>query len=571
MNPETRVCQNCKNNFNIGSDDFKFYEKIKVPPPTFCPECRSIRRLCWRNVRSLYKRECGLCKKLLISMYADGPDVYCNDCWNGDNWDQYRSGKDYDFSKPFFVQLKELLDDAPRVFQYRSGNFVNSDFSNYSVDNRNVYLAYSAINCEDIMYSETIEKSKNSIDSYSSFKIDGCSNNVDSDLNYNTHYSVRSSDCIDSYFLFDCSNCQNCCLSSNLRNQKYVFKNQKLSEEEYKKQVSNLHLNSHSGMSQALSDYNKLIKNDTIHRYSLIINSKLAEGDNIKNSKNIKASFDVWDSEDIAYSFRATQGEKDSYDVSGGGRNSELTYETLAASISSYKNFFCYITLTCTDCEYSGIMRNCSNCFGCFGIHNAEYCILNKRYSKEKYFEMVSKIKKHMNDMPYVDKNGRLYKYGEFFPFELSPFGYNETNANDFFSISEGEANSKGYNWKKREKREYNITTKSSDLPDDINNVTENVLNEIIACPNEGAQVYQCTTAYKIVPNELQFYKQKSLPLPRYCPNCRHYQRLKFRNPLKLWHRKCMKKGCTNEFETSYSPERSEIIYCERCYQQEVY
>lgn len=32
-----------------------------------------------------------------------------------------------------------------------------------------------------------------------------------------------------------------------------------------------------------------------------------------------------------------------------------------------------------------------------------------------------------------------------------------------------------------------------------------------------------------------------------------------------------MKKGCQNEFETSYSPDRPEIIYCEKCYQQEIY
>ncbi|KKP59766.1 MAG: hypothetical protein UR55_C0020G0001, partial [Candidatus Nomurabacteria bacterium GW2011_GWF1_34_20] len=53
--------------------------------------------------------------------------------------------------------------------------------------------------------------------------------------------------------------------------------------------------------------------------------------------------------------------------------------------------------------------------------------------------------------------------------------------------------------------------------------------------------------------------------------NCRHYERLSQRNPMKLWHRSCMKEGCTNEFETSYAPERSEIVYCEKCYQQEVY
>ena len=71
--------------------------------------------------------------------------------------------------------------------------------------------------------------------------------------------------------------------------------------------------------------------------------------------------------------------------------------------------------------------------------------------------------------------------------------------------------------------------------------------------------------------DEFKFYKRMNLPLPRLCPNCRHYERLKQRNPLRLWHRKCMKEGCQNEFETSYAPDRPEIIYCERCYQQEVY
>ena len=100
---ENRICQNCKCDFTIEPDDFSFYEKIKVPPPTFCPECRMIRRMIWRNTRSLYKRDCGLCKKSLISMYPDKDiaDVYCKECWNGSSWDQYKNGSDYDFNKIF--------------------------------------------------------------------------------------------------------------------------------------------------------------------------------------------------------------------------------------------------------------------------------------------------------------------------------------------------------------------------------------------------------------------------------------------------------------------------------------
>ncbi|MCB9806736.1 hypothetical protein H6768_02390 [Candidatus Peribacteria bacterium] len=39
-------------------------------------------------------------------------------------------------------------------------------------------------------------------------------------------------------------------------------------------------------------------------------------------------------------------------------------------------------------------------------------------------------------------------EWGEFFPLTLSPFGYNETVAQDYFPISEKEAQKKGYKWK---------------------------------------------------------------------------------------------------------------------------
>ena len=32
-----------------------------------------------------------------------------------------------------------------------------------------------------------------------------------------------------------------------------------------------------------------------------------------------------------------------------------------------------------------------------------------------------------MNDMPYIDSKGRIYKYGEFFPFELVHFVITKT------------------------------------------------------------------------------------------------------------------------------------------------
>jgi len=177
----------------------------------------------------------------------------------------------------------------------------------------------------------------------------------------------------------------------------------------------------------------------------------------------------------------------------------------------------------------------------------------------------VPKIIEHMNDMPYVDTKGNVYKYGEYYPIELSSFGYNETSAMENFALTREEAMGQGYGWQDNIQR---TTSKETllpeNIPDSIKDINDSILAEVLRCNN-------CGRNYKIVPNELTFYREMKIPIPRKCFFCRHEARLAKRNPFKLWHRKCMKEGCVNEFDTSYAPNRSEIVYCERCYQQEVY
>lgn len=104
MNPETKICQNCKQNFVIEPEDFQFYEKIKVPPPTFCPECRMIRRMAFRNERGLHRRTCDATGKDIVSIYRpDAPyQVYEHEYWWSDKWNPTDYGKEYDFNSPFF-------------------------------------------------------------------------------------------------------------------------------------------------------------------------------------------------------------------------------------------------------------------------------------------------------------------------------------------------------------------------------------------------------------------------------------------------------------------------------------
>ena len=229
----------------------------------------------------------------------------------------------------------------------------------------------------------------------------------------------------------------------------------------------------------------------------------------------------------------------------------------------------CYSTISnLSYCYYC--VQNSSSLFGCVSLRNKQYCILNKQYTKEEYETLVPKIIQHMNDMPYVDKNGCIYKYGEFFPAEMSPIAYNQSFANDFFPFTKEEAEHHGFIWQDAKNKKFNVTKLGSELPDDAKNVDDNILKEVISCVHAGACNHECAGVFKITNQELQFYKKLNIPLPQICQNCRHYARFAWRNPIKLWHRHCMKEGCTNEFETSYAPDRPEIVYCEACYQQEI-
>lgn len=215
------------------------------------------------------------------------------------------------------------------------------------------------------------------------------------------------------------------------------------------------------------------------------------------------------------------------------------------------------------DLEYSGYCFGTSNCFGCVSLKKKQYLILNKQYSKEEYEVLVPKIIQHMQDKPYVDEKGRRYTYGDFFPFSFSPLAYNESLAQDYLPINKEEAQKNGFVWREPSMKEFEKTMEGSNLPDSLKDVTYDITKEVVACES-------CKRAYRIVPIELQFYRRAGLPIPHTCHNCRFLERFSFINPPKLWHRSCMNEGCGNEFETSYAPERPEIVYCESCYQNEV-
>jgi hypothetical protein len=596
MSSETKICQNCKSSFTIEPDDFSFYEKIQVPAPTWCPECRMVRRLLWRNEYNFYKRPCNAPghTEEVVSLYSpEAPrQVFDQKFWWSDGWDPIAYSKEYDFSRPFFEQFRELMQRVP--VSNLMGNYatlVRSEYTNWGGGLKDCYLTTDSDYVENSAYGSGIFDSKECFDCDTTSGSELCYDGFNLKKCYRAVSCVNCHESSDILFCKGCLGCNHCFGCMNLRNKSYHIFNRPYPKEEYERKVAELWDGSWSAFKKNQAAASELwIRHP--HKNLRGLHNSNSFGDYIYNSKNTEFGFLVQNVEDSKYvALIHSPGTKDCYDYTDWGENAERLYECITVGLGAYNVRFSHMVFNSVrDIEYSFYCCTSANLFGCVGVRNKQYCILNKQYTKEEYEDMVPRIIQHMNDMPYVDEKDRVYRYGEFFPPEIAPFTYDEAVTHEYFPATEEEAIKRGYRWKGQEKKDYGITISHAALPERISEVPKTIVNEVIGCAHEGKCNHGCTVAFRIVPQELAFYRRMNLPLPRLCFKCRHFERVLHRNPFKLWHRTCQCAGmksengvhqnaavhphgasrCPNEFETSYSPERKEIVYCEQCYSAEV-
>ncbi|TSC77998.1 MAG: Caib/baif family protein [Parcubacteria group bacterium Gr01-1014_24] len=567
-------CKNCKKDFEIDKEDLDFYEKMKALAPNYCPPCRMARRLCFRNERTLYKRTCSKSGKQVISIYPENTPfpVYDQHVWWGDEWDAIDYGQDYKPNRSFFEQFLELKNKVPRI-SLLNINSVNSEYCNNVEDHKNCYLVFAAQLNEDCMYGRLMYRNKFAVDSDFIQDSELCYECIDSRKCHKCLYSENCEACIDLLFCFDMRDCQNCIFSTNLRHKKYHIFNQPVSKEEYEQKKKEI-FSSYAKLEEAEKEFEDLKKLGLV-KFSHQVKCKNATGDYMYNCHDVVRGFDTEDAKNCKYVADA-EGPIDSYDLNNTYYKPELCLDSMGM-LQTYNVKHCAYTLYSSNSEYCDSLNNSDSCFGCVGLKKKKYCILNKQYSKEEYEKLKEQIIESMK------KEG---VYGDFSPPSLSPFGYNETLAMEYFPMSEKEAKEKNFNWQKETSGTYGKETiKEENMPQTIEEVTEDppdgragILNQVLVCKD-------CKKNFRITKSEFDFYKRMNIPLPHKDFECRHQDRMKKRNPRQLWRRACMcgsagspqatanhghEGKCLNEFETSYSPDRPETVYCETCYQQEV-
>jgi hypothetical protein len=242
-------------------------------------------------------------------------------------------------------------------------------------------------------------------------------------------------------------------------------------------------------------------------------------GGALTNAKNMMFFFESGDNENCKYGISA-RGTKNSLDVNT-IEHCNFCYECISGGNHNMK---CAFDIACGECEnvyYSNYCRACHHCFGCVGLRNQSYCILNKQYTKEEYERLVAQI---------IEQMQTTGERGEFFHPSLSPFGYNETIANEYLPVEKSDLPTQhGYKWsnystdpKLPENAEllHPATIPAEERKALVNDDT--ILKKVIIC--EESQ-----RPFTIQKLELAFYRKMGLPLPKLHPDIRHEKRMKQR------------------------------------------
>lgn len=536
--------------------------KVQIPTPTLCPEERQRRRLAFRNERKLYKRKCDYSGKDIISIYSpDKPyKVYDQKVWWSDEWDPIDYGINITLQSSVLSAFNDVIGPLPRMNLINEvDSLENSSYVNNTMTSKDCYMVMWWTASEWCMYCTTAYNDVDCIDSEKIYNSSNCYFCVQSRNCADSSYLMNCDGCSNSSYLMNCDNCKHCYACTGLTNKQYCYKNRQYSQIEYESMVK----------------YDWLYTDDVILPATILLNSHHGYGNLIKYSDGVVCGYDVSDSLNVRYVLWVTNA-KDCLDLSVRWDGTSLCYESKEIWVGAYHILFSY---TCWanigHILYSQLCQNSSHLFACVWLRNKEYCIFNKQYTKEQRHNFVPQI---------IARMIRDGERGEFFHPSLSPFGYNETVAQEYFPLTKDEALARGY-----KRSDYSAdpvipdnaqVLRAGEIPEEQwmkRRDDETILRQVIIC-SESWRPFMIQKA------ELAFYRKHNLPLPRKHPDVRHVERMALRPGRTLYLRECdqcgeemlsvypmEEKTTKSENDKTIDTANKQKVYCEKCYQQEVY
>lgn len=292
-------------------------------------------------------------------------------------------------AEEFIQQVLYLQKNVPRPATFND-NCTNSEYTNYVGNCKNCYLSFGDANEEDCYYTRWCFDNRNCVDIDNTEQSELSYECIDSTHCYNCNFCQDCEDLVDCDLCYNCIGCNRCFCCVNLRRKEYCFYNEQLTKDAFLQKVKNIKKENSILEQEHMKflEYQKQFPRVYMHQRQ----TEHSTGDYLFRSKNCLSCFDTWDCEDCMY-LLSTYDLKDCLDTNFiAGKGSELNYELLSGWFTSNTNFS-YACWHSYNLEYCELCFHSHDLFGCIGLNHKEYCILNKQYTKEYYFNEVKNIK----------------------------------------------------------------------------------------------------------------------------------------------------------------------------------
>lgn len=551
-----KTCITCATPFVFSEAEQEILAKISplirgvrydIPAPNLCGLCRAQRVCTYLNEKNLFQGTCAISGKPILSLYhPDTPyKVIDNQVWWSDQFDAQSYGvQDVDFSRPFFEQFLELKLRVPRM-NVSTQELDNSPYVNAAGKLKNCYMVFNTGVCENMLYGKTLWLCRDSMDCFYSVELEQCYSALDSNGCYQCFYIQDCSACRESYFLFNCKDVKNCIRCVGLRHAEYHIDNKPVSKEEYEAEVARIKSASYEQIQAWRQEMDERAA-QAPRRYIRGKGYEDASGNYLTDCRNVQRSFKMINCENCFDCFEIVNA-KDLVSVYEWGENAELQYYSVEIGDESQSMAFCASSWkNDANLWYCDYCMACKDCFGCTSLKHKQYCILNKQYTKEEYEELLPRLIAHMQ---------ATGEWGDFFPMRDAHLAYNESIATMHFPKTKEECAAEGLLWRDRpESHSASAVPCTIDHPrqEDATAITQ----QVFTCASSGRP-------YKIVPQELAFYLQNGVVLPRQCFDERLTEMLSKRTGYALYNRACAQ--CAKALTTAYPTEK---ILCDVCYEQ---
>lgn len=428
-----------------------------------------------------------------------------------------------------------------------------NSISQFSMGDQDTYFAGASAS-KNCCYINDCQEAESCVDSVAGINITDCYHINHCSRLHRCKFVYESFDCVESSFLFDCRNCEYCFGASNKRNKKYLWWNEQLSEEEWKKRVTEIDLGSFKVLQEQKEKFLQMIK-EALWPENFNIQTTNSTGDYlIKCSNNVMSSYGR-DGHDNYYCYGMWGGARgNAFSTAVPGDNS---YQAGPLGNSANIKFSPFMT-RCDDCEYCFGCYESTHCFGCIGLNHKEFHIFNKEYSEEEYWQKLDEIKCAMLE------HG---EYGQPLPAKFSPSYYPEGGALlylglgledwDMLGMMRYEAADQGAFGDQR--YEGKDVVEIDQIPDNIKDLDpEEWIGKLIS----DADINR---PYTFLKQEIDFYKKHGIAAPRQHFTARVRDILWAGNSGLLEKVQCQQ--CQKEIIVATNrtfPDKK--VYCKKCY-----